>query len=611
MGNLLDLFVFKYNRTDFHELNLDWIISDVKTLAETLNNFVALNSIKFADPIQWNISKQYEAITIVVDPATGTAYLSSQPVPSGVPLSNTDYWSVIFDLDIAQANNNITLRDDGNNVLSTFTSDVDDWLLWNGTLYKVTQVIGLSQAYVPGYNIERYTVEEFISDAVDALNTLIGNLQDLETTDKSSIVNAINSITSSLYVDVRKYGAVLDGITDDTAAFTAALADGSVMLPAGIDVKINNLYVPDFRTIDFNGSFVYTDNYAIRCEATNEHGYVRGITIQNAHFKTPNIANSNDHTFGGVYLDGAIKARIINCEVANCYDGTDLAYIRNSFNVSVDNCYCGTGNAAQTNNSSFVTYYCGDAIISGSDNITNCNITNSLAQRIEHGIYIDAANGLFDSNIMENVGFSYVDSCIETVGTSTRVRNTNVNVLRCEFCGIGIKNTGYMSVDNCYFTRMSTACIVNSGTMVVSGNVTAINPNDYAIIPLYSNTGNLNTVDTYPEFLSRVNVVNSGIYNKPVIPGANASAFIDNVYYTLPLTTLTGTTPSTNGSVLIPYTGDYDRDNTLVLSCRIYRSNGTWVEAQNNITSSGILVIVPADSTLYDRGIEIVIIKKY
>lgn len=38
MGNLLDLFVFKYNRTDFHELNLDWLISDMKQLAEHMEN---------------------------------------------------------------------------------------------------------------------------------------------------------------------------------------------------------------------------------------------------------------------------------------------------------------------------------------------------------------------------------------------------------------------------------------------------------------------------------------------------------------------------------------------------------------------------------------------
>jgi hypothetical protein len=37
MSNLLDLFCFKYNRTDFHELNLDWLISDVTRLAEEVN----------------------------------------------------------------------------------------------------------------------------------------------------------------------------------------------------------------------------------------------------------------------------------------------------------------------------------------------------------------------------------------------------------------------------------------------------------------------------------------------------------------------------------------------------------------------------------------------
>ena len=100
---------FEFPNTRTYDKDLGWLIKRVIELNETLKNFVVLNTIKYADPIQWNIATQYETNTVVVDPATGTAYISVQPVPSGVALTNTDYWAVIFDLDIAQANNNITL----------------------------------------------------------------------------------------------------------------------------------------------------------------------------------------------------------------------------------------------------------------------------------------------------------------------------------------------------------------------------------------------------------------------------------------------------------------------------------------------------------------------
>lgn len=38
MGRLLDLFYNKYNYTDFHELNLDWIIKTVKQLLIEMDN---------------------------------------------------------------------------------------------------------------------------------------------------------------------------------------------------------------------------------------------------------------------------------------------------------------------------------------------------------------------------------------------------------------------------------------------------------------------------------------------------------------------------------------------------------------------------------------------
>jgi hypothetical protein len=184
--------------TNFHELNLDWLLRMIKELNNTVENFVALNTIKYADPIQWNITTQYEANTVVVDPQSGTAYISTKAVPTGVAITNTDYWTVIFTLDVISANKNLTLRDDGSNVLATFASAAGDWLLWNGTLYKVSQAISVNEAYVVGYNLDRYTVELFIKDYVSALNTIIGDLDDLTTTDKDSIVEAINELVANI-----------------------------------------------------------------------------------------------------------------------------------------------------------------------------------------------------------------------------------------------------------------------------------------------------------------------------------------------------------------------------------------------------------------------------
>ena len=93
-----NMFLNKYPYTDFHELNLSWVISVITEVQKTLNDFVAINALKYADPIQWNITSQYEKNTIVIDPLTGVAYISVQAVPSGVALTNTDYWSVVFDL---------------------------------------------------------------------------------------------------------------------------------------------------------------------------------------------------------------------------------------------------------------------------------------------------------------------------------------------------------------------------------------------------------------------------------------------------------------------------------------------------------------------------------
>lgn len=87
------MFINRYPYTDTHELNLDWIIRKMKELKIEFDEFKVVNNITFSG--QWDITKQYPAWTIVSDNNIG--YVSQQPVPAGVVLSNTDYWVEVID----------------------------------------------------------------------------------------------------------------------------------------------------------------------------------------------------------------------------------------------------------------------------------------------------------------------------------------------------------------------------------------------------------------------------------------------------------------------------------------------------------------------------------
>ena len=88
-------FINQFPYSDAHELNLDWVISEVKKCSAQIESFTADNRIKFANPIQWDITKQYEAYTVVSDLINNRSYLSVKPVPSGIGLDNTNYWTLV------------------------------------------------------------------------------------------------------------------------------------------------------------------------------------------------------------------------------------------------------------------------------------------------------------------------------------------------------------------------------------------------------------------------------------------------------------------------------------------------------------------------------------
>lgn len=89
-------FFNEYPYTNLHELNLDYFLKKLQSLEKEIKDFVSFNSLEWAYPIFWDISQNYEKNKIVVNKNTNYGYVSIKPVPSGVPITNTEYWREIF-----------------------------------------------------------------------------------------------------------------------------------------------------------------------------------------------------------------------------------------------------------------------------------------------------------------------------------------------------------------------------------------------------------------------------------------------------------------------------------------------------------------------------------
>lgn len=82
-----------YPYTDAHELNLDWILKQIKKLGAEWEDFKVINQIVYKGV--WDPTKTYDAYNIV--DYENVAYISTRIVPAGTHLDNTDYWVIIAD----------------------------------------------------------------------------------------------------------------------------------------------------------------------------------------------------------------------------------------------------------------------------------------------------------------------------------------------------------------------------------------------------------------------------------------------------------------------------------------------------------------------------------
>lgn len=169
----------EFPNTRTYDSDLGWLIRSMRQLAEDIQD---INSIKYHDPIGWNITTQYERNTIVKDPNTGILYLSKQPVPTGISLSNGDYWLEIgdmsYNIDFLKAA--MAIPDEGTALQSANAYTEKDIFWWQDELYQATSNITIGDYLDPNTNIEKISLGDLITKLQKADETLSTAISDTQ-----------------------------------------------------------------------------------------------------------------------------------------------------------------------------------------------------------------------------------------------------------------------------------------------------------------------------------------------------------------------------------------------------------------------------------------------
>lgn len=147
-----------------YQYDIGWLVDKLLSFETELNTAIDLKTIHYADPIQWDITTQYSPNTVVVDPKTGTAYMSKVPVPAGVLLTNTDYWVVIFNYQrVYDKIMSGVAFNDKDNLNASKDLLVNDLVWYGGDLYRCTRAIPQGTTYLPGTNLTSTTIADCLA----------------------------------------------------------------------------------------------------------------------------------------------------------------------------------------------------------------------------------------------------------------------------------------------------------------------------------------------------------------------------------------------------------------------------------------------------------------
>lgn len=250
----------------------------VSKVIEVMQQYIETSSISYADPIQWDITKQYPRNTVVVT-VNGDGYLSTQPVPIGIDIDNEDYWTKIgnFSELWGSVKLAITPIDEKLKTTASAARAVNDLVWLNNDLYVITKAMDVGTRYIEGTNCKKTDIGEQLND----LNTKVDN-------NKSSVDDSIKKINTDIENINTNLNKKIDkdtvGNLDQTVSGNMnQTADGNLILNVGGALNIKQ---DDFMVFNANGS-----NIGIGTPARNIPVSISGTP----QFKTLDPTNIDDN----------------------------------------------------------------------------------------------------------------------------------------------------------------------------------------------------------------------------------------------------------------------------------------------------------------------------
>lgn len=299
------MFNTRWPYTDYHNLNLDWILETLKKQDAAIADFISLNSITYANPLQWDITRQYPKNQVVLD-TNGDGYLSVQPVPVGVEIDNTDYWTKIgnFSELWSTVKLAITAADEG--LKTTASADrASGELVWlNNTLYVCTTAITRGTEYGTN-NTEKTTIDARLANLAQAVSTLQNNVADINTTLPNKIDKDTNGdLAQTVSGDFGIHAKTFTVTSNDAAGERAAIkvySNPNTPVDIGSDggTYLHGLTKNDLIIKKYNDNFDWWP-------LSDYYGNVRKVAVirDDANFTTIPGSPVDIRTFQTLKMDG-------------------------------------------------------------------------------------------------------------------------------------------------------------------------------------------------------------------------------------------------------------------------------------------------------------------